>query len=301
MRETFFVGANLPWINYGGDFGANAWRPGGGVSQPDQRDILAKHFRELSEADVRVVRWFLLCDGRAGLLFDPDDVSLDASVFSDTDAALQTAEQFGIKIMFTLFDFHWFKPAKFEAGVQMGGRGKYISDHFLRRRLLHNVVQPILQRYGRHAAIHSWDIFNEPEWAIRKISAWRPTASIGLGKFRTFVKEVVHLIHSETEHPATLGLARRASLGLFDDCSLNFHQVHWYDKHGDELWTPLEGPLPVVLGEFPTSGSRLQVAEILRHAHNAGFAGALAWSARDTVTLSSFASLTAGLAEFRKS
>lgn len=299
--QEFFLGANLPWINYGCDFGSNAWHPEGGVSNPDHREMLTEYFRGLSETGVRVVRWFMLCDGRAGLLFAPDSISLDPYVFPDADAALETAEQFGIRIMFILFDFHWFHAARSARGVQMGGRRKYIADSFLRRRLLDNVVQPILRRYGRHPAIHSWDVFNEPEWVIRKIGAWRPAASTSLRKFQDFVKEVVHLIHNETEQPATLGLAWRRSLRLFDDCSLDFHQVHWYDKQTDALWTPLESQTPVVLGEFPTSGSRLQVAEILRHAHNAGFAGAIAWSARDTVVLSSFASLVAGFTEFRRS
>ena len=37
----FFVGANLPWLHYGIDFGANAWRLKGGVAEPDQRSELA--------------------------------------------------------------------------------------------------------------------------------------------------------------------------------------------------------------------------------------------------------------------
>ena len=28
----FLSGANLPWLRYGGDFGANAWSPAGGMA-----------------------------------------------------------------------------------------------------------------------------------------------------------------------------------------------------------------------------------------------------------------------------
>lgn len=284
-EDDFFCGANLPWIAYGCDFGSNAWQPAGGMSQPERREILEQYFSLLSNAGVRVVRWFLLCDGRAGLQFDRDDVHLDATFFPDVDAALQMAERFRLQILFTLFDFHWFFPARVHGNVQAGGRGRFISDPRLRHSLLQNVVQQILQRYGNHPAIHSWDVFNEPEWIIRGLGSWKPLTSISLRKFRSFVKEVVHLIHLETSHAATLGLARRFSLRLFEDCSLDFYQVHWYDKQGSELWKPLQSSIPVVLGEFPGLQSRFLVGDILHHARKAGFAGALAWSAKHCLTV----------------
>ena len=53
---TFVVGANLPWISYGGDFGANAWRPAGGVRH--QLDDVADAMARAADADPR--------DGRVG-------------------------------------------------------------------------------------------------------------------------------------------------------------------------------------------------------------------------------------------
>ena len=44
----FLIGANLPWIRYGIDFGANAWRPGGGVAQPEERARLENTFERLA-------------------------------------------------------------------------------------------------------------------------------------------------------------------------------------------------------------------------------------------------------------
>ena len=34
--RPFQVGANLPWLQYGGDFGANAWSPRGGLARPER-------------------------------------------------------------------------------------------------------------------------------------------------------------------------------------------------------------------------------------------------------------------------
>jgi hypothetical protein len=220
--------------------------------------------------------------------------------FADVDEALQIAERFGIRIVFALFDFHWFYPAQFHNGVQMGGRARFITDTRLRKHLLSNVVQPILARYGSHPAIHSWDVFNEPEWILRGIRSWRFFHAASVRKFRSFLNEVVQLIHNESIHPATLGLARRRSLTLFQEIQLDYLQLHWYDKQKDELWIPLQNSIPVVLGEFPTAGSRLSVDKILRHAQDAGFAGAFAWSVKSSVRFSSLPSLLSGLTAFRK-
>ncbi len=54
---SFGVGVNLPWIDYGQDFGASAWRPQGGVAQPD-----------LARADARGAREARRRRGRAGAL-----------------------------------------------------------------------------------------------------------------------------------------------------------------------------------------------------------------------------------------
>lgn len=296
----FFHGANLPWVNYGCDFGANNWQPRGGMAREEQRRELRSCFGTLSDADIRVVRWFMLCDGRAGLRFEDGGVALDAAVFPDVDAALHVAGEFGIRIMFVLFDFHWFHPARFVNDVQLGGRARYFRNPHLRRKLLENVVRPICARYANHPAIHSWDLFNEPEWILRRIGTWKLAGSCGLRTFQSFVHEATRIIHQETNHPVTMGLAKRSSLNLFRNSALDFYQVHWYDKHTEEVGTPLEFHAPVILGEFPTSGSRLSVAGILQAARGAGFAGALGWSVKDTVTLSSLPLLLAGLEEFRR-
>ena len=66
LPPAFFVGANLPWIHYGGDFGANAWAPAG-LSQHPEPERIASLFDTLRAHGVTTIRWFLLCDGRAGV------------------------------------------------------------------------------------------------------------------------------------------------------------------------------------------------------------------------------------------
>ncbi len=68
----FFVGANLPWLRYGGDFGANRWAMSGGLSQREDAAATIDRLHLLKSSGVTVLRWFMLCDGRAGIQVEPD-------------------------------------------------------------------------------------------------------------------------------------------------------------------------------------------------------------------------------------
>ena len=64
---------------------------------------------------------------------------------------------------------------------------------------------------------------------------------------------------------------------------LDFYQVHWYDslKHQPSLETPvaeLGFDRPVLLGEFPTRGSKRSPDGIVATARAAGYSGAFYWS-----------------------
>jgi hypothetical protein len=64
---------------------------------------------------------------------------------------------------------------------------------------------------------------------------------------------------------------------------LDFYQVHWYDKlkRQPSLDTPIAQlgfDRPVLLGEFPTRGSKRSPEDIVLTAKTAGYAGAFYWS-----------------------
>jgi hypothetical protein len=122
FESDFLVGANLPWASYGIDFGANAWRAEGGIAQPDRLSELDATFERLSASGVRAVRWFLFCDGRAGIEFSAGGrpLGLDGFVFRDIDAALGLAQRYGLRIIFALLDFVICDPVRVVNGVQLG-------------------------------------------------------------------------------------------------------------------------------------------------------------------------------------
>lgn len=296
------LGANLPWIRYGGDFGASAWHPDGGVSADAGRARLDETLARLAGSGVSAIRWFMLCDGRAGIRFDADGtpLGLDGHVFRDIDAAVRIAADRDVAILFSLIDFTWCGPRKIVSGVQTGGRAGVLADPGQRAALLDRVFVPILERFGAEPAIMGWDIINEPEWATFGQGTWDPRVSVSRRDLRQFVRGAVEAIHRTTRQSATVGLARGASLDLVDGLGLDFYQVHWYD-HLERL-EALTGHLlrlpdvrPVLLGEFPTRGTCRTMDGILTLAREAGYSGAFFWSALADDAASDGQAASAGL------
>lgn len=281
----FLQGLNLPWVRYGLDFGANVWQPEGGVAHADGHDRLWHALDRAAALRPDLVRWFLLCDGRAGIRFaaDGDALGLDTAFFADLDAAVAVARDQRLRLLFVLLDFLWLARPRRREGVQAGGRRRLLAGGESREGLLANVIEPILARYGREPAIAGWDVINEPEWATLGLGSWDPRAAVTPKATREFIGEVVALVRQHTSQQVTVGLASAAGLNLVRGAGLDFYQVHWYDKH--EARAALERPVtsleldrPLLLGEYPTRGSRRTAAAIVDAARRSGYAGALAWS-----------------------
>ena len=284
--SRFHVGVNLPWMQYGCDFGANAWNPHGGIGLAANSSRLAKILAEIRARDMHVVRWFVLCDGRAGVRFAADGtpLGLDDAFFNDADAALTVIRESGLRVVFVLFDFHWCRGARTIKGVRCGGHCATLRAGPRHEALFANVIEPILARYGNEPAIAAWDVMNEPEWVTFRSGSLSPLHTVSRAAMRSFLLQTTARIHGHTRQPATVGLASLRGLSLCRDIGLDFYQVHWYDKHEPRapLATKIESlalDRPVVLGEFPTVNSRHSVGEILRIARTAGYGGAWCWSA----------------------
>lgn len=284
----FLKGANLPWFCYGSDFGANAWNPGGGVGKPENREDLHRIFLELNKRGIHTVRWFLLCDGRAGINFTTAGTPIgpDRHLFTDIDAALEIAAACNLKIIFVLLDFLWFGKAALVNGVQVRGRGGVISGAYKQRALRRKILKPLLKRYGRSPVILAWDIVNEPEWATQGCGGASGTALAFLA-MRRFIKKTARLVHSHTRQLVTVGLGNAAGLPLVRETGLDFYQVHWYDRW--DAVSPLDRPvpewnldLPLLLGEFPTKNSARRPEAIVEASKKSGYCGALAWSVLGT-------------------
>jgi hypothetical protein len=302
VKPPFLLGANLPWVTYGGDFGRGPWTPDGGLASRADLARVREVLGRAADAGARVIRWFLLCDGRAGVRIDPRGVplGLDDRVAPDIEAALALADAAGLGVMFTVFDFHWCLPTVSTPDAARQRR-LALAEPARCDALLSRVLVPLWRRFGGEPVIRAWDLMNEPEWVTLGVGAWNPRLAVDAGDMRAFLRVAARCARDETRHPVTVGSARLATLGLVEGLGLDFYQPHWYDRLDRRvpLATPVARALrdaPLVLGEFPSRGSRLNVAEIVATARAAGYRGALAWSLLADDSASDAAQVIDGLA-----
>lgn len=263
----FLHGANVPWFNWGCDFGCGAQ---GGVSDPAVRAHLDPAFRQARASGVRVLRWWLFPGDPWQVTRDEDGTprAITPAVYPDLDAALRLAEAHDLYYEFTLFS----GPAQLPASWLW---------HADQRQRLAEVLGTLFGRYRGHPRILAWDVVNEPEWDIwaRRVS-WQEVAAL--------VRSVAQAAHTHGTAYVTVGAARLDGLALWTGLGLDFYQVHWYDAmthpghcarctdyatlqttHG------LDGPL--IIGEF-YAGPDTDALARFQDFYDKGYAGALAWS-----------------------
>lgn len=274
-------GVNLPWIRYGGDFGANAWSPSGGLSAHDDA-TLQRRLHEAASSGAELVRWFVLTDGRAGLTFDDAGVpvALQPVVLDDMAAALEALQSHGLRMVPVLFDFTWADAARVVDGVRLGGRMPVLRDA-LARHALWQVVDALVAPFSAHPGIAMWDLWNEPDWLTAASRPW--SRRMTRRALRQCLAELALHVRWHTTHPLTVGLSCTRGLPLCRDLDLDVLQVHWYDDL--ESHSPLAqrprlpwSEAPWLLGEFPTRSSARSPGEIASIARDAGYAAAWPWS-----------------------
>jgi endoglucanase len=291
-QDLFLLGANYPYFSYANDFGANAWGTYG-VHTPATYAAIDADFARMRAVGMNSVRWFMFSDGRSGILYDDHGMptGIDEYVLLDLDAALEIAERHQILVTFVLLDFMFMWDAREERGVQLGGRADLINTAEGQKALIDNVFVPVFKHAGDHPYLLSWEIMNEPEWAIS--DEGDPGDEVSepstLSNFRAFTRDVTAAIHEHTGSYATVGAATAKWLRNWTGLGLDYYQVHFYDwmigiHEHNSFGIAADGfglSLPIVMGEFPADNS--SVADLWTYLdtwHESGFAGAWLWSFR---------------------
>ena len=293
-NQGFAHGCNYPWstdgqtVFYGLDFGSNIWGSHLGVST--RRPAIERDFAELAGLGFTIVRWFVFCDGRAGIVYDDRGLPVghDPYFFRDLDTALEIAAAAGIGLDLVLFDHPWMfagvrdvlsDPATghaFEVRLPHG-RAHVLQSERGRRLLFDRVIEPLVRRYAPGgdrsdlaSSISAYEFMNEPDFVIEE---WegdvsrlvaRPLKFEVMAELVTRLSEIVH-VHSAAL--TTLGCARVRNLWAWEDrgLGLDLLQVHTYPdtKHpGRDLDlyglapSALGVSRPVILGEFPGDAPR---------------------------------------------
>ena len=270
-REPRFgcSGANLPWLQYGCDFGANPWQPDGGVGRPEQRERLRRSFARLADRGLTTVRWFVLVrrpGGRAVRRARGSPAAWTTLFWRDLEAGLDEAARVGHRRSCRCCSTSAGaagRGAWTACGAADTGRA-FASPARPRRsstawscRCSGAALRSANCRVGHHQRARVGDVGRRVVRPVRTDSAARDAAIHRPGGVR---------VHAETRQPATVGLASTRGLGLVDGLGLDIYQVHWYDKR--ERRSPLGRPvpaqarLPLWLGEFPTAGSRRSPEEL---------------------------------------
>jgi hypothetical protein len=284
------AGINYPWTvfegkpNYGCDFGRNQWDSHAGVTaHPDDvRDDL----RAMAALGAEVVRWFVFTDGRGGVAWNDQGALTGIAERFDDDmaAALEMSSAAGVRLCLVLVDFAWLDHSKRRESLE--------STAFFDR-----VLDPFLDRFGKHDAIHSFDVINEPDWVTHELATNPKRAVWSLDQLRTFVGEMTTRIRNRSSALITLGGGRVKFAKEWDDpvYGLDFVQIHSYPdvRYQDRDVSVFEMHAsdfalskPLLIGECPSDPrahppGHLSPAytfdDYLLHARDGGYLGVWPW------------------------
>jgi hypothetical protein len=264
----YFAGVNLPWFNWGCDFGCGK---NGGVQAAAVHSALSDRFASLKSANVHTVRWWTFEGDASQITRDSSGTpqTLKPDVYSDFDSALALAEQYDLAFDFVLFSAPSALPRA------------WISNTAKRQQLA-SVLGPLFERYKNHPRILAWEFFNEPEYDIwgNKVTSADVQAT---------VKLLASTVHAHSSTPVTVGSATLEGIPLWMGLGLDFYSPHWYDHMSSGLQcarcsdvasirsTGNFDGLPIVLGEFE-GGPDTDTLQRLNDFRAKGYAGAWAWS-----------------------
>lgn len=265
---SFWLGINLPWVEYGIDVHTTAW---GDYTFEADSTALELALDAVADSGARSTRWWLFGDGRAAPAFvDGRPQPVDDEVITNVTTLLDAAAARELTVVPVVLDFGWCAAPEVVSGVTLGGHADVFGTEAGRAALTASVVS-LADAVGDHPALAGWDLFNEPEWAFNG-DLYDLGDSCATDGVRAWVDAT-----AEALAPAKITVGS-ASYAWMDQ--------HWADATPGVLqfhnyWEPLDTldggrNRPVILGEFPTADADLTLA--LDTAWERGFSGAAPWS-----------------------
>ncbi len=302
LKESFSYGLNYAWKNYSGDFGGiSAWGKRGVAS--DSATFEAE-LNDMAANGVEVIRWWIWPEfWNDAITFDANGTpqQLGQQAIDDALKALELTDKAGMRVMFCFFSFDGFRPTRESYGITMTGYHDIVIDDAKRGALMANIVQPLVEAMSNSphiSALHSWDVINEPEWAMTGTNKYggnnfEPSAeleAISHDQMEVFIGDTIKILRQETpDIPVTVGSAAIKWMNAWNETDIDFYQPHIYDWVND-YWpyskSPAElgfGDKPMIMGEYPVEGlNNADHKTMLQSWYDNGYAGALGWDYRIT-------------------
>jgi hypothetical protein len=315
-KKRFMYGVNFAWskdadANFGTDFGGfSAWSKKGVAAAKAARTT---DMTDMKNNGVDVIRWWMFPSiGFADAIkldSNKSPTGLGGTTIDDINAALEIAASLDLHIKLTLFSFDNFSPDKEVSGVTSVCIKPIITDDTKRAALIANVVVPVakaVEASPNKDRMISWDVINEPEWAItgndgygdQAFDPQSTLANVTFAQMETFVKDVVTALHANSKAPVTVGSAAVKWAKAWSKVDLDYYDFHWYgwvDQYFPHTKTPKEYGVDdkqVVVGEFPlvpnadTTGQSfggIKYGKLIDDWAAAGYAGAQGWAFTETV------------------
>jgi hypothetical protein len=307
-EKRFLFGENYAWQNWGLDFG------GGSSGVAGNSAVIKAALQDMHSHGADVIRWWMFQEfnGNNGVELDSNGIptgNARGTLAADIQTALALAAQVGVHYNFTLFSFDNF--------VFSSGRhdiAPVITNATNLAKLMQFValVAATVQADPNSDRVVSWDVINEPEWALGGMDG-DVDASVSSGmdsygdpafnggsagsvydlvtftQMETFVRDTVTALHQNSKALVTVGSAAVKWKDAWQHVGLDYYTVHMYD------WINQYFPytssvvsygftLPVVMGEFPNGGlTGVPYATLLSSisSKSVGYAGAMSWAYTD--------------------
>ena len=306
LKEQFSYGINYAWKNYSGDFGGIAgWGKRGVAADPE---AYRAELQDMASNGIKVVRWWVWPEfwtDAISFAADGTPNPLGQTAIDDGLKALELADEAGLRLMLCLFSFDGFRPSRESYGIKMTGYRDIVIDNDKRAALMENIVSPFaraLQASPHIGSLHSWDIINEPEWAITGANKYGGTLGgdnfepdhelepITHDQMEDFIADTIKALRAETpDIPISVGGAALKWISAWSKLDVDFYQTHIYNWV-DDYWPYSKSPAdyglddkPLIMGEYPVEGLDSATHKtMLESWYENGYAGALGWDYRIT-------------------